>query len=447
MARRPSEPSSSPFVVDALAYLQRLVDHEISSVGISAGAIEGLSLAPVRQVLDALGRPDRAYRIVHITGTNGKGSVARMVEALVEAEGLRPGAYLSPEGTPNERIRIDRHPIGDVELADAISSVRGAAEHLGVELSAFDAVTLAALVAFADAPVDVAVVEVGLLGRFDSTNVVDGDVAVVTTVGGDHTDFADGWRDRVAWEKAGIVKPGSSLVLGAVDDDLVGHFTAEGPGSMARLGDDLLVDDRLAYGGRQAAITTSRGNHLDVLVPLHGAHQSDNAALAVEAVEALLDAPLSAEVVEAGFDAVRAPGRIEVVRREPVVVVDGAHNVDAAASLGRTLAEAFVVAGRRTAVVGMLAGRSPAEFLAALVADFPVDLVVAASLAGPRGQSATAIAEAAEALGLAVVLSTDVAAAVTREVELAEEDDLVVVTGSFRVVDDARAATLAQPPS
>lgn len=443
MARRPSEPQSSPFVVDALAYLQRLVDHEISSVGISAGVIEGLTLEPVRQVLDALGRPDRSYRIVHITGTNGKGSVARMVESLVEADGLRAGAYLSPEGTPNERIRIDGHPIGDDALADAVSSVRGAADHLGVTLSAFDAVTLSALVAFADAPVDVAVVEVGLLGRFDSTNVVDGDVAVVTNVGGDHTDFAEGWRDRVAWEKAGIVKPGCALVTGRVDDDLIGHFTAEGPGSVARLGHDVFVEDRLAYGGRQARITTSRGSEFDVLVPLHGVHQADNAALAVEAVEALLDAPLPDEVVEAAFDAVRAPGRVEVVRREPVVIVDGAHNPDAAASLGRTLAEAFVVAGRRTAVVAMLAGRSPVDFLSALVADFPVDLVVAASLPAPRGQPAAAIAAAAEELGIAVVVSTGVGDAVARAVELADEDDLVVVSGSFRVIDDARAAALA----
>lgn len=440
MPRRPEQPEHSPFVDDALAYLRRLVDHEISSVGISAGVVDGLSLEGTRKVLDALGRPDRSYRIVHVTGTNGKGSVARMIEALVEAHGLRPGAYVSPEGSPNERIRIDGHPIPDAALADAVSSVRGAADHLGITLTAFEAVTLAALVAFADAPVDVAVVEVGLLGRFDATNVVDGDVAVVTTVGGDHTDFAVGWRDRVAWEKAGIVKEGSALVLGRIDDDLLGHFTAQHPATTVRLDGDLHVEDRLAYGGRQAEIRTSRGSAFDVLVPLHGPHQSDNAAVAVEAVEAMFDAPLPPEVVESAMASLQLPGRVEVVRRDPVVIVDGAHNPDAAAALGEALSEAFVVAGRRTAVVGMLAGRSPAAFLRALTERFGVDLVVAVTMPEPRGLPAAAIAAAAEGLGLACVAAGSVADGVRRAVELGDDDDLIVATGSFRVVDDARAA-------
>ena len=181
-----------PHVADALAWLRDLVDHEISSVGISAGHIDGLTLEPAQRALDALGRPDDGFRIVHVTGTNGKGSVCRMVEALVGAAGLRVGTYLSPEGTPNERIRIDGRPIDDVSLADAIGSVRGVADVLDLRLTAFEAITLAAIVAFGDAPVDVAVIEVGLLGRFDATNIIDGDVSVVTTIGGDHTDFAAG---------------------------------------------------------------------------------------------------------------------------------------------------------------------------------------------------------------------------------------------------------------
>ncbi|MFN8050637.1 MAG: Mur ligase family protein [Acidimicrobiales bacterium] len=436
-------PERDDDVVDALAYLTRLVDHEISSVGISAGNVDGLTLEPTTRVLDALGRPDQSYRIVHITGTNGKGSVARMVEALIATTGLRPGSYLSPEGTVNERIRIDGHPIDDASLADAVSSVRGVAGHLDVSLTAFEAVTLSALVAFADAPVDVAVVEVGLLGRYDATNVVDGDVAVVTSVGGDHTDFAPGWRDRVAGEKAGILKAASQAVLGDLDDDLIGHFTAEGPESLVRLDHDFaVVDDRVALGGRRAEITTSRGSRFEVFIPLHGSHQATNAAIAIEATESVLHGQLSAEVVDTAFASLSVPGRVELVRSEPVVIVDGAHNADAAAAVGATLSESFVTAGRRTAVLGMLAGRPPQRFIEALNDAFPLDLVVACTTPGPRGVASSEIAEAARQLGLAVVEADSVAAGVTRAIDVGDEGDLILVTGSFRVVDEARAAAV-----
>jgi len=428
----------------SIAWLRDLVDHEISSVGVSAGQIEGLSLRSAATVLDALGRPDESYRIVHVTGTNGKGSVCRMVEALIMAAGLRCGTYLSPEGTVNERIRIDGRPIDDDALADAVSSVRGAADHLGELLTAFEAVTLAALVAFADAPVDVAVVEVGLLGRYDATNVVDGDVAVVTTVGGDHTDFAPGWRDRVASEKAGILKARSQAVIGSVGSDALAHFVAEGPESLVLLGRDFdAVDDRVALGGRRADVVTSRGSRFEVFVPLHGAHQADNAAVASEATESVLHARLDDDVVAAAFETLRIPGRVEMVSSEPVVVLDGSHNPDAGAALGRTLAESFVVSGRRVAVVGMLRGRDPHRYLAALNEEFPIDLLVAATLPAPRGLSATDLATAGERLGLPVVVAGSVGDAVTRAMREADEADLIVVSGSFRVVDDARAAVSA----
>lgn len=429
-----------PHVTDTLAWLRDLVDHEISSVGISAGNIDGLSIEPAGRVLEALGRPDATYRIVHVTGTNGKGSVCRMVEALVGAAGLRVGTYLSPEGTPNERIRVDGRPIDDASLADAVSSVRGVADVLGVNLTAFEAITLAALVAFGDAPVDIAVIEVGLLGRFDATNIIDGDVAVVTNIGGDHTDFAPGWRDRVASEKAGILKAQSQAVLGEIDDDLVAHFSAEGAESLVRLGEDFdCTDDRVALGGRRAEVTTSRGSTFEVFVPMHGAHQSRNAAVAIEATESVLHAQLDPDVVAAAFETLRVHGRVEMVSADPVVIIDGAHNPDAATALGEALSESFVIAGRRVAVVAMLGGRDPGAFLQALNESYPMDLVVACSLPEPRGQSAAAIAEAARQLGIPTLLSDDIAAGVRRALDQSDEADLVVVTGSFRVVADATA--------
>lgn len=426
---------------DAAAWLRGLVDHEISSVGISAGNIAGLSLEPVARVLDGLGRPDTTYRTVHVTGTNGKGSVCRMAEALVAATGLRVGTYVSPEGTPNERIRIDGRPIADDALADAAASVRGVAELVDVTLTAFEAVTLTALVAFADAPVDVAIIEVGLLGRYDATNVIDGDVAVVTTIGGDHTDFAPGWRDRVASEKAGILKPTSQAVLGDVGDDVLSHFTAEGAASLVQLGVDFeVLDDRVALGGRQVEVSTSRGSRFDVFVPLHGAHQSHNVAVAIEATESVLETQLGPDVVEAAFGDLALPGRVEVVATAPLVVVDGAHNADAATVLGEALTDSFVVAGRRVAVVGVLKGRDPVAFLEALNAGFPLDLVVAASLPGPRGEPAPVVAAAAESLGIPKVTSGEIAAAMAWALDQADEDDLIVATGSFRVVGDATRA-------
>ncbi|MEZ5320721.1 MAG: Mur ligase family protein [Microthrixaceae bacterium] len=316
------------------------------------------------------------------------------------------------------------------------------AEHLGLTLSAFEAVTLAALVAFADAPVDVAVVEVGLLGRYGATNVVDGDVAVITSIGGDHTDFSDGWRLRIAQEKAGIVKPASTAVLGPLEEELVVPVREARPRTLVRYGRDFVCrGDEVAVGGRRVEVVTSRGSEFDLTVPLHGSHQSVNVAIAVEAVESLFDSRLAPNVVDAAMDEVRAPGRIEVIAHQPLVVVDGAHNPDAAAALGETLAESFAVPGRRLGVVAMLQGRDPARFLAALQAAFPLDLLVAAALDGPRGLDAGEIAHAAEVQGIASIAVPTVDAAVRRVLEGAEEEDLVVITGSFRVLDVARAQT------
>ena len=436
----------SPRVADAHAYLTALVDHEVSSVGISAGNIEGLSLEPARRVLEALGDPQTTYQVVHVTGTNGKGTVCRMVEAIVGATGLRVGAYLSPEGTVNERVRVDGRPLDDEALADAVESVRGAAKLLEIELTAFEAVTLTALVAFADAPVDVAVVEVGLLGRYDATNVVDGDVAVVTNVGGDHTDFAPGWRDKVASEKAGIIKACSIAVLGDVDDAVVGHFESEGPEQLVRLEHDFdCVENHLAVGGRRLEISTSRGSRFEVWLPLHGAHQGSNVAVAIEAAESVLNSQLSDEVIDVAFAELTIPGRLEVLGRAPLVVLDGAHNADAAATVGAALAEGFSVAGRRVAIVGMLRGRDPASFLAALHAEFALDLVVAVDLAPPRGAAADVIATAARSLGIAVVAARDIATAVARTIDDSDDDDLVLVTGSFRMIAPARISYRAIP--
>lgn len=258
-----------------------------------------------------------------------------------------------------------------------------------------------------------AVIEVGLLGRYDATNVVDADVAVLTNVGADHTDFIGDWRSRIASEKAGIVKPGSMTVLGTDASDVIACVEAEGPLAVVAFGHNFeLVDSRVAVGGRHVVIDTSSGGHHEVFVPVHGRAQGVNAAVAIEAVESLIGGALPAEIVEAAFAGLSLPGRIEVTSTEPVTVLDGAHNPDAAASLGAALAESFMIAGRRTAVVGMLAGRDPVAFLRALhaVPDRPGGRHPCGG--GPGAIGWTAIVAAAERVGIAAISAPDLKAAV-----------------------------------
>src|SRR3954470_10240656 len=201
---------------DALDFLDRHQNLELSP-----GKIEGLSLDHMQRLVEVLGDPHRAFPVIHITGTNGKGSVARMVTSLLVESGLSVGTYTSPHlEALNERISWNGEPIDDASLAAAIADVATLEPLSGVTPSWFEIVTAAALAWFAAVAVDVAVVEVGLLGRFDATNVVDADVAVITNVGFDHTDGVGDWRAAIAHEKAGIVKPGSFLVLGETDESL-----------------------------------------------------------------------------------------------------------------------------------------------------------------------------------------------------------------------------------
>jgi dihydrofolate synthase/folylpolyglutamate synthase len=213
---------------EALDYLDRHVNLEAR-----AGRIDGLSTDPMAGLLAVLGDPHRAYPVIHVTGTNGKGSTGRMISALLAASGLTVGTYLSPHlERLNERICRQLEPIPDDELAEVLTLLAGVEPLLEHRPSWFELVTSAAFVWFAETAVDVAVVEVGLLGRFDATNVVDGAVAVLTNIGKDHTDGAPGWQRAVAWEKAGIVKPGSHAVLGSALGDLRAEVEAQGPAAI-----------------------------------------------------------------------------------------------------------------------------------------------------------------------------------------------------------------------
>jgi dihydrofolate synthase/folylpolyglutamate synthase len=386
--------------------------------------------------------PQRSYPIVHITGTNGKGSTARMTASLLMSAGLRPGLYTSPHlETINERIAVGNFAITDAELARELAAMAEMEVFVGERATWFEIVTATAFGWFAEEAADSAVVEVGLGGRYDATNVADAAVAVVTNVELDHVDILGGTREQIASEKAGIVKAGSTVVLGEEDPAIACIFEAEaeavGAAALWRRGEDFGVErNRLAVGGRVVDLYTPLGRYEDVFVPLYGAHQADNAACALAAAQALLGVPLGEEVLTDAFASVTVPGRLEVVGRKPLVVLDGAHNGAGAIAAGAALADDFF--GRRVVVVmGCLRGRDPTELLSGLRPEL-ISTVLACVPPSPRAQSGEAVVAAALGLGLTAEDCGGVAEAVQRALQISGEDDLVLITGSLYVVGAAR---------
>lgn len=430
----------------ALAWLD---DHPNLEQGPAvAGEVAGLSLDTMRSVAEVLGDPQDTYPVVHLTGTNGKGSTARMVSALLVAHGLSVGTYTSPHlEHVTERIGWNLYPIEPAEFARLISELEALEPLLMEETGGrrpthFELLTGAAFSYFAQVAVDVAVVEVGMLGRYDATNVADAQVAVVTNIGQDHTSAEGDWRRRIAEEKAGIVTPGSHLVLGETDPDLLPIFEAEGPGvTWVRDRDFGCEQDKLGLGGHLIAVITPNARYDEVFLPVHGAHQADNAACAVAAVEALFDRALDPEVVREAFAGLTLPGRFEIVHRAPLLVLDGAHNPDGAVAVGETVADEFEIAGQRHWIIGILGGRDVDAMLEGFGVR-PGDRVVACTPDSPRAVPAEALAERVRARGVEVDVIPDVGAALrhvwTVAPDLAGEADLVLVTGSLRTVGQAR---------
>jgi dihydrofolate synthase/folylpolyglutamate synthase len=424
---------------DALAWLDAHIDFE--STMPSRRSLPTLERMQVLAGL--LGDPQEAYPALHITGTNGKGSTAAMATALLGAQGLTVGTYTSPNlSRVNERISRNGEPIDDQAFVEVLESLARLEVLMDDPPTRFELLTAAALAWFADEAVDVAVVEVGLGGRWDCTNVVDGDVAVLTNVSFDHTEVLGPTLEDIARDKSGIFKQGSRVVIGETDPTLVALLRqlARDAGAAevwVRDQDFACTVNRLAVGGRLIDVRTPGGAYGELLVPLHGAHQGDNASCAIAAVEAFFGAPLEEDAVEQAFSALRVPGRLEVIGRHPLVVVDGAHNVAGMIVLARSLVEEFTVEGEGLAVVGMLTGRDPVAMLGALLSA-GIRSVVACSPSSPRAMAAEVVAEAAAGLGMEVAVASSPGEAVTLAVGRAGPDDRIVVCGSLYVVADAR---------
>jgi dihydrofolate synthase / folylpolyglutamate synthase len=429
---------------EAFAWLDAHVNLE--SLGVPVGHSRRAS-APTLERMEALaallGSPQLEYEVLHVTGTNGKTSVARIASALLTGTGVSTGTYTSPHlERVNERMSWDGTPIDDATLAARLEQVAITEPHLPDVPSYFEILTGAALTWFADVAVEAAVLEVGMGGTWDATNVADGAVAVVTNVSIDHVEYLGETRESIAAEKAGIVEPGATLVLGEADPQLRDLFVARNPERILVRGTDFGVTrNRAALGGRLADLYTPRAHYPEVFVALHGAHQADNAAVALAAVESLVNAELDAELVADVMAAVRTPGRLEVVGHAPLVVLDGAHNLAGAHALVASLDEEFA-SGDRTLVVGLLREKDPREMLDALGVARASRLICCAP-PSPRARDPQELADAARVLGIAadrVAVVNDVADAVERAIEDTPAEGQVVVTGSLYVVGAARAA-------
>jgi dihydrofolate synthase/folylpolyglutamate synthase len=429
---------------DALAWLTSHVNLE-TGIGVPTGVDRrktAPTLARIRSLTELLGSPELEFPTVHLTGTNGKTSATRMITALLDTVGLSTGSYTSPDLTRvNERMALRGEPISDDELAAMLTRVAAVEEFVQDRPSYFEILTAAAFDWFAQEAVDVAVVEVGVGGTWDATSIVQAPVAVVTNVSVDHVQYLGSTLPEIAREKAGIVDPGVTLVLGETDPELLEIFDAREPGRIVLRDRDFSVrSQRLAHGGRVIDLATPTGAYDDVFLPLHGAHQADNAAIALTAAESFLGERISEALVAEAFANVKTPGRLEVVGRQPLLLLDGAHNVAGARALLAALDEEFAI-GPRTFVVGLLREKEPHEMLEAIGIGSSQRLVCTRA-PSPRALDPMDVANAAMDLGFdseQIDIIDSVPDAVARALDVTPADGQVIVTGSLYTVGAARS--------
>ena len=427
------------------------------------------SLERVEAVLDLIGHPERSYKVVHITGTNGKTSTARMTERLLAATGLRTGRFTSPHlATVRERIALDGEPVSEegfiaawedvrpyVEMVDERSAATG-----GVRMSFFEVLTVMALAAFADYPVDVAVVEVGMGGQWDATNVVRSQVEVITPIGLDHRAWLGDTIEEIATTKAGIVKDGATLVTSlqpraaqeaiaraAAAHDVVWRRELDPESEYAGqpgAGELSVASRQLAVGGQLVTLATAAAVYEDVFIPLHGSYQAHNALLALAAVEAVMGGrALPATVVQDGLASATSPGRLEVLRSSPTVLVDAAHNPHGVAALVEAVEEVF---GLRhlVAVTAVMADKDVEGVLAEL--EPACDAVVCVPMDSPRALDVEDLAAVArEVFGPERVRTAEtLAQGVEQAVTLSEGHDAPLTASGVLIVGSVVLAAQAR---
>ncbi|MFK0253467.1 bifunctional folylpolyglutamate synthase/dihydrofolate synthase [Streptomyces sp. NPDC090445] len=415
------------------------------------------SVSRIAALMDVLGEPQRAYPSIHVTGTNGKTSTARMIEALLNAFELRTGRYTSPHvQSITERISLDGAPITAERFVDTYRDVKPYVEMVDASqdyrLSFFEVLTGMAYAAFADAPVDVAVVEVGMGGSWDATNVIDAAVAVVTPISLDHTDRLGSTPAEIAQEKGGIIKQDATVILAQQPVDAAQVLlkkAVEVDATVAREGMEFgVVSREVAVGGQMLTLRGVGGEYEGIFLPLYGAHMAHNAAVALAAVEAFFGVgaqqarELDVDTVRRAFASVTSPGRMEVVRRSPTVILDAAHNPAGAQVTAEAVTEAFGFS-RLVGVVGVSDDKDVRGVLEAFEPIFAE--VVVTQNTSHRAMSADGLAAiAVEVFGAERVqveprLDDALEAAITLAEEEAEYGGAgVLVTGSVITVGEAR---------
>ncbi len=418
-------------------------------------------LAPTRQLLDVLGDPQRLYPIIHITGTNGKTSTARIIESILRAHGLRVGLFTSPHLVRfNERIMIDGEPISDGSLAANWSDIKPYVQMVDRDLATsgespltyFELLSALAFASFADAPVDVAVIEVGMGGEWDSTNVGDGQVAVFTPISLDHTKRLGSTVAEIARTKSGIIKPLARVVSS--------HQLPEARAELERAieltestmvteGDEFrVIDSRVVPGGQRITVQGLAAQYPDLLLPLAGRHQAQNASVAIAAVESFIGGgsqPISVDILAEGLARAVSPGRLETIGTNPTVLVDAAHNPGSAQALDDSL-DTFYSFDQITCVLGILADKDAHRIVELLNAHVTRFIVTTAP--SDRTVDAETLAKIVTDVAGANRVETipDLNAALDRGRQLAAEttNGAALVTGSITLVGDAMAYAARQ---
>jgi len=414
------------------------------------------SLDRIKALVDILGSPQDTFRSIHIAGTNGKTSTSRMIDSLLQAFELRTGRFTSPHlESPLERISLNGTPITPTffnytynDIASYIDLIDQRSDSNGVPLSYFEIMTAIAFAAFADAPIDVAVLEAGMGGEWDATNVVSSDVAVMMPIGLDHQEYLGETIAEIAETKAGIFESGKPVVMAHQEMEaaqVLMRKAAEMEAIPLREGLDFGIEKRsLAVGGQLLTIQGIGGTYEDIFLPLHGRHQGSNAAVALVTLEAFLGGgsnTLDSDVIREGFANTSSPGRLEVMRRNPTVMIDAAHNAHGAIALSQALAEEFTF-DRVIAVVAILGDKDVVKFLNEL--SKVADEIIVTRNSSPRAMPIEDLKRIAVDIieEGAVSAAPSIAAAIQEAVEKASQPNVsigVLVTGSVVTAGAARA--------
>ena len=424
----------------AVAYIESFTNYE--RTGLVALTGTNYDLGRVEELLRRLGNPHLGAKTVHIAGTKGKGSTAAMVAGALRCAGYRTGLFTSPHlHSWRERICLDGEPISEEDWAAATEKVRAVADMMKAEarfggLTTFDLLLALALTYFRERSVQVQVMEAGLGGRLDSTNVMKGDVCVITSISLDHVEVLGDTLDKIAFEKAGIIKPGSIVVsspqapeAAAVIEETCRHKGA----TLVTVGQDITWHKLAAdLDGQSFTVQGKAGTH-NLRIPLLGDYQLENAATAVAALEALRAYGINvcSDSITAGFANVNWSGRLEILRREPWLVVDGAHNIDSARKLREAIRQCFDFA-RLILIIGTSSGHNMAAIVEELA---PIsDVIIATRSRHPRAADPSALVAEFARHGLVAETTESVASAVEKALAMAGGKDLILATGSLFVV-------------